>query len=175
MLLAFFIGLALILGFDQITKYVAVLKLMQVRTLPLIPEVFHLTYVENSGAGFGIFQDFTWLLAVFSAVVAAALIGYVLWKKPKHPCLVTALTFLCGGALGNLIDRIRLGYVVDFLDFTLIDFPVFNVADCFVTVGAILLAVYIIWFSEDGNQAGKMDKAVSNEKTEKAEKTDEGE
>lgn len=155
MLLAFFVGLALIVGLDQLTKYVAVLKLMQVRTLPLIPEVFHLTYVENSGAGFGMFQDFTWLLSLFSAVVAAILIGYVLWKKPKHPCLLTALTFLCGGALGNLIDRIRLGYVVDFLDFTLIDFPVFNVADCFVSVGAILLAVYIIWFSEDKKKAGK--------------------
>lgn len=166
MLLAFFVGLALILGLDQLTKYIAVLKLTQVRTLPIISEVFHLTYVENSGAGFGIFQNFTWLLAAFSAVVAAILIGYVLWKKPKHPCLLTALTFLCGGALGNLIDRIRLGYVVDFLDFTLIDFPVFNVADCFVTVGAILLAVYIIWFSEDGK---------NTEKTDKTEKTDERE
>ena len=169
MLSAFFIGIALILGLDQLTKYIAVLKLMRVRTLPLIPEVFHLTYVENSGAGFGIFQNFTWLLAAFSAVVAAILMGYVLWKKPKHPCLITALTFLCGGALGNLIDRVRLGYVVDFLDFTLIDFPVFNVADCFVTVGAILLAVYIIWFSEDGKNAEKA------ENTEEILKTDEGE
>lgn len=172
MLLAFFVGLALILGLDQLTKYVAVLKLAQVRTLPLIPEVFHLTYVENSGAGFGIFQNFTWLLAAFSAVVAAILIGYVLWKKPKHPCLFAALTFLCGGALGNLVDRIRLGYVVDFLDFTLIDFPVFNVADCFVTVGAILLAVYIIWFSEDGKNTEKTGKT---EKTENTLETDERE
>ena len=169
MLLAFFVGLALIVGLDQLTKYIAVLKLMQVKTLPIISEVFHLTYVENSGAGFGIFQDFTWLLAVFSAVVAAILIGYVLWKKPKHPCLITALTFLCGGALGNLIDRVRLGYVVDFLDFTLIDFPVFNVADCFVTVGAVLLAVYIVWFAEDGKTKEKTENAEDMTKTDKGE------
>lgn len=169
MRLAFFVGLALIVGLDQLTKYIAVLKLMQVKTLPIISEVFHLTYVENSGAGFGIFQDFTWLLAVFSAVVAAILIGYVLWKKPKHPCLITALTFLCGGALGNLIDRVRLGYVVDFLDFTLIDFPVFNVADCFVTVGAVLLAVYIVWFAEDGKTKEKTENAEDMTKTDKGE------
>ena len=62
--------------------------------------------------------------------------------------LLTALTFMMGGAVGNVIDRVRLGYVIDFFDFTLIDFPVFNVSDCFITVGAIIFAVYVIFLSD---------------------------
>ncbi len=155
MLIAFFVGLTAIVGLDQLTKYIAVVHLKNVRTLPLIKEVFHLTYVENPGAGFGIFADFTWLLSLVSALVAAAMIGYVIWKKPRHPMLLCALTFLTGGAIGNLIDRVRLGFVVDFLDFTWINFPVFNVADCFVTVGAALLAVYIALISDGAEKTGK--------------------
>lgn len=155
MLIAFFLGLLAILGLDQLTKYFAVVHLQSVRTHPLIEGVFHLTYVENPGAGFGIFADFTWLLSLCSAAVAVALIGYVLVKKPKHPLILCALTFLTGGAIGNLIDRVRLGYVVDFLDFTWINFPVFNVADCFVTVGAILLAIHIVFFAEDSANVKK--------------------
>lgn len=168
MLILFFVGLIAIVGLDQITKYFAVVHLTNVRTHPLIEDVFHLTYVENPGAGFGIFADYTWLLSALSAVVALVLMGYVLVKKPKNAWLMTALTFLCGGAIGNLIDRVRLGYVVDFLDFTLIDFPVFNVADCFVTVGAVLLAVYIVFFYED-KETGKKSESVLTEIAEKKE------
>ncbi len=155
MLILFFVGLIAIIGLDQLTKYFAVVHLTNVRTHPLIEDVFHLTYVENPGAGFGVFADYTWLLSVLSAVVALALIGYVVVKRPNNAWLMTALTFLCGGAVGNFIDRVRLGYVVDFLDFTLINFPVFNVADCFVTVGAILLAVYIVFFEDKATEKKK--------------------
>ncbi len=168
MLILFFVGLISIIGLDQLTKYFAVVHLTNVRTHPLIEDVFHLTYVENPGAGFGIFADYTGLLSVLSALVALALIGYVLVKKPQNAWLLTALTFLCGGAIGNLIDRVRLGYVVDFLDFTLIDFPVFNVADCFVTVGAVLLAIYIVFFSED-KESVKKEKHAPEEMAEKKE------
>lgn len=152
MLVAFFVGLLAIVFLDQLTKYIVVMQLKPVGTLPLLEDVFHLTYVENSGAGFGILQDYTWLLSVVSAVASAALIGYVLVKKPKHAWLMLAVTFLTGGAVGNLIDRVRLGYVIDFLDFRWINFPVFNVADCFVTVGAVVLAVYIAFFSGNGDK-----------------------
>ena len=70
-------------------------------------------------------------------------------KKPQNKLLVISLTMLTGGALGNFIDRIFRGYVVDFLDFCLINFPIFNVADCFVVIGAILIAIYILFFSPD--------------------------
>ena len=153
MLIPFLIGLILIAGLDQLAKVFAVMHLTKSSTVPLIRDVFHLTYCENPGAGFGIFAGFTWLLSLFTAVVVGAVVVYMITKRPKHPALITALTFLTGGAVGNLIDRVRLGYVVDFLDFRLINFPIFNVADCFVTVGAVILAVYIIFFSEkDGNK-----------------------
>ena len=164
MLIAFFAGLVGIVGLDQLTKYFAVAHLKGIRTLPLIEEVFHLTYVENPGAGFGIFADYTWLLSVCSAVIAACLIGYVLVKKPKHPLMLCALIFLTGGAIGNLIDRVSLGHVVDFLDFTWINFPVFNVADCFVTVGAVLLAVYIVFYAEDSAEKQNIEKQEAEKK-----------
>lgn len=148
MLILFFAGIALITVLDQLTKFLAVVRLMPKGTFPIIENVFHLTYLENKGAGFGIFADHTWLLSVASILIVAAILMYVLVKRPKDKLLNLSLTFMIGGAVGNLIDRIRLGYVVDFLDFRLIDFPIFNVADCFITVGAVVLAVYIIFFSE---------------------------
>lgn len=158
MLIPFFAGLILIAGLDQLMKYFAVMHLTKLNTIPLIADVFHLTYCENPGAGFGIFADYTWLLSIFTAAVVFAVVVCVVIKRPKHPALITALTFMTGGAVGNLIDRVRLGYVVDFLDFRLINFPIFNVADCFVTVGAVILAVYIIFFSEkDGAKKEQTD------------------
>ena len=158
MLIPFLTGLVLITGLDQLVKYFAVMHLTKIDTIPLIADVFHLTYCENPGAGFGIFADFTWLLSLFTAVVVAVVFVYMFVKRPKSWALVTALTFLTGGAVGNLIDRIRLGYVVDFLDFRLIHFPIFNIADCFVTIGAVILAVYIIFFSDkDGNKKEQTD------------------
>jgi len=81
-------------------------------------------------------------------LVILAVVIYMTVKRPKNKIFVTALTFMMGGAVGNVVDRIRLGYVIDFFDFRLIDFPVFNVADCFITVGAIVFAVFIIFFSD---------------------------
>ena len=159
MLVPFFAGIILITAFDQIIKLIAAEKLMQIGTVPLINNVFHLTYCENPGAGFGIFADYTWALSVLTFVIVIAAIAYVVKKRPKNALLMTALTFMVGGAAGNLIDRVRLGYVIDFFDFRLIHFPIFNVADCFVTVGAVIFAVYVIFFSEKKEQADETDKS----------------
>ena len=148
MLILFFAGIVLITVLDQFAKYLAVGGLSGVSTIPLIKNIFHLTYCENSGAGFGVFANHTNLLSIASILVVAFVLVYVFVKRPKDKLLNLSLMFMIGGAVGNLIDRIRLGYVVDFLDFCLIDFPIFNVADCFITVGAVILAVYIIFFSE---------------------------
>ena len=153
MLILFFAGIALITVLDQFTKFLAVAKLMPKGTFPIIKEVFHLTYLENKGAGFGVFANHTHLLSIASIVIVAAVLAYVLVKRPKDKLLNLSLMFMIGGAVGNLIDRVTLGYVVDFLDFRLINFPIFNVADCFITVGAVMLAVYIIFFSEKKEQA----------------------
>lgn len=148
MLIPFFAGIFIIAILDQAAKLFAAGLLPSVKTIPLIEDVFHLTYVENTGAGFGVFANHTWLLTVMTLLIIIFVVSYVVVKRPKNRVLITALSFMMGGAVGNMIDRIRLGYVIDFFDFTLIDFPVFNVADCFITVGAVIFAVYIIFFSD---------------------------
>lgn len=159
MLIPFFAGVLLITVFDQIAKLLVVNHLMPVDTIPLVFDVFHLTYCENPGAGFGIFAEHTELLSILTIAIVATVIGYVIKKRPESKCLVVALTFMVGGAVGNLVDRIRLGYVVDFFDFRWIHFPIFNVADCFVTVGAVLFAVYILFFSDKKEQTDGTDES----------------
>lgn len=152
MVVPFFVGVLVITVLDQIAKFFTVAYLKDLGTIPIIENIFHLTYCENPGAGFGVFANHTHLLSIVTMIIVAVAMWYVTVKRPKNKLLMTGLTFLIGGAVGNLIDRIRLGYVVDFLDFCLIDFPIFNIADCFVTVGAIIFAVYIIFYSEKKEQ-----------------------
>ncbi len=148
MLIPFFVGIFIIAILDQAAKFFAAGLLSNVKTIPLLEDVFHLTYVENTGAGFGVFSGYTWMLTTLTVIIILAVIIYMLVKKPKNPWLVTALTFMMGGAVGNVIDRIRIGYVIDFFEFAFIDFPVFNIADCFITVGAVIFAIYVIFLSD---------------------------
>jgi len=147
LIIPFFAGIFIIALLDQAAKLFAAGLLQSVDTIPLISNVFHLTYVENTGGGFGVFAEHTWMLTALTLVVIVVAVGYVVFKKPQNAILLTAITFIIGGAVGNVIDRIRLGYVIDFFDFTLINFPVFNVADCFITIGTVILSVYIIFLS----------------------------
>ena len=147
MLGVFFVGIAALLLLDQLTKRIVLNTLTKVDTVALIDGIFHLTYCENRGAAFGIMQNRVWFFVVVTVAVFVAVIWYMIKYKPKNKWLNFSLTLLMGGALGNFVDRIFRGYVVDFLDFRLINFPIFNVADCFVVIGAILLAYHII-FSE---------------------------
>lgn len=147
MLGVFFVGIAALLLLDQLTKWIVLNTLTKVDTVALIDGIFHLTYCENRGAAFGIMQNRVWFFVVVTVAVFVAVIWYMIKYKPKNKWLNFSLTLLMGGALGNFVDRIFRGYVVDFLDFRLINFPIFNVADCFVVIGAILLAFYMI-FSE---------------------------
>ncbi len=148
MLLLFFIGIILLVLIDQLTKLLVINTIKGVETLPLIQDVFHLTYWENRGAAFGILQNQRVFFVVLTILIVLAVVIFMIAKKPKSLMLCTSLTLLMGGAIGNFIDRALKGYVVDFLDFRLINFPIFNAADCFVVVGAVLLAVYLI-FMED--------------------------
>ena len=148
MLIPFFAGIFIIAILDQAAKFFAAGLLQSVKTVPLWNEVFHLTYVENKGAGWGMFSDHTWLLTVATMIVVIAAVSYMVVKKPKDKLFLTAMTFMLGGAIGNLVDRIRQGFVIDFFDFTLINFPVFNIADCFITIGAAIFVVYVLFFSD---------------------------
>lgn len=142
----------LILGLDIGTKILAKTFLAGEESIRLIDGVFHLTYVENRGAAFGIMQG-GWIFFIIIAVVVAFVVVWILRKyRERPPMLNLGLSFLCAGALGNTIDRVIQGYVVDFFDFTMIDFPVFNIADIFVCAGAVLLAVYFVFFDADSQK-----------------------
>lgn len=142
----FFIAVLVIL--DQLTKLLAVKKLSNGRTFTILPGVLELTFVKNRGAAFGILQD---ARVFFFLITAAALvsIGYVLVRVPAslhfRPLRV-CLYFVASGAVGNLIDRIALSYVRDFIYFSLIDFPVFNVADIYITCSAFALILLTIFY-----------------------------
>ena len=142
-----FIAAALVIVLDQITKYWAQNALQVVGDIPLWEGVFHLHYARNTGAAFSFLSGNN----IFFCVVAGAamlflLVFIVLRAKKLHPALLLCLGLILGGGIGNLIDRIQYGYVVDFLYFRLINFAIFNVADMALVVGSILLALYIIFF-----------------------------
>ncbi len=137
---------ALIVGLDQLTKYLAVTHLKPIDTKPLLDGVLHLTYLENRGAAFGMLKDHRWVFMVTSTVAILAIIIFIIAAYKKHfdPLLYTGLAFIAGGGIGNMNNRIALGYVVDFVDFRLINFAIFNTADIFVCVGCGLAMLYVI-------------------------------
>ena len=141
------IGVAVLVGLDQWTKSLAVRHLAGQESITLIPGVFQLQYLENRGAAFGLLQNQIWLFVILTAIfLAAAVWVYIRLPKIKRymPLHITAVV-LVSGALGNLIDRIRLGYVVDFFYFSLIDFPIFNVADIYVVLSFVSLMICILF------------------------------
>lgn len=150
MLLAVLLCTAAI-ALDQFTKHAAVMYLKGQPDIPIIPGVFELEYLENQGAAFGIFQNRQWFFVITAFILTLAVL-YTYRKMPagrKFIPLKICAVLLCAGAVGNMIDRIRLNFVVDFFYFSLIDFPVFNVADCYVVTACILFAVLILFFYKD--------------------------
>ena len=154
----YFITLIAVLAVDILTKLFAVNTLTMVDTIPLWDGVFHLTYVENRGAAFGIFQNGRGVFIIVTILIIG--VGAIMLRRYKRDSklLNIAAVFVTAGAIGNLIDRIRYGFVVDFLDFRLINFPVFNVADIFICIGAILICIYVIFFDENSNAKKESDK-----------------
>ncbi len=146
-----FIGCLLLVVLDQFTKVLALQNLKGQEPITIIPDVFQLLYVENRGAAFGILQNKQWVFLIITAIVLAALI----WALPRMSRerhflpLRLCLCFISAGAVGNMIDRIFRGYVVDFFYFKLIDFPVFNVADIYVTTSAIVLIFLIVFLYKE--------------------------
>ncbi len=124
---------------DQWTKHLAVADLMPIESTVVIDGLLGLRYVENTGAAFGMMKGQRWFFIILSTVAILGIAVYLVVKRKKVPPLLgIAMAMIVGGGIGNQIDRIMNGYVVDFLEFLFIDFAVFNVADCFVTVGAFL-------------------------------------
>ncbi|MBD1924036.1 lipoprotein signal peptidase [Microcoleus sp. FACHB-831] len=131
----FWIAALVSLLIDRLTKYWLVQNFVLGQTLPLLPGVFHFTYVTNTGAAFSFFKDGVGWLRWLSLLVSLALIAFALFGPAFNRWEQLGYGFILGGALGNGIDRFIDGRVVDFLDFRLIQFPVFNFADVFINVG----------------------------------------
>ena len=135
---------------DQITKFLTVANIALYEGVPFIPGVLQLTYVQNTGAAFSSFEGQQWLFALVFAVFTVL----VLWEYFKSPMPFTKLDRWCiaaiyGGALGNMIDRVRLGYVVDMIEAEFMTFPIFNVGDIFITCGCILLVIRLIFVNKE--------------------------
>lgn len=138
----------LLIGIDQLSKVWALKSLKEIGSIPIIQNVFHLTYVENRGAAFGMLQNNQTIFIIVA--LAASVFGlYYLHTKKVNILGRAGIILIISGAIGNLIDRVRLGFVVDYFDFRFIWEYVFNVADVFVVLGTIMLCVYIIFFDEE--------------------------
>ena len=139
---------AVIVAADQLTKHLVLTHIPLYSQVEVLPGVVGLTYVQNFGAAFSALQGMQWLFAVIFGLFTVA----VIWEYRKKSMPFTPFERWCiaaiyGGGLGNMIDRLRLGYVVDMIETQFISFPVFNVADCFITCGCIALIAHLILFN----------------------------
>ena len=138
----------ILVALDQVVKYLVVANIPLGEHVPFLPYIMDLTYVQNTGAAFSIFSEHTWILTMISLVVSVIL-AVALWKGFfRHPLGRLSLTLLLAGAIGNLIDRVRLQYVVDMFHVLFMNFAVFNVADVFVVVGGIAAALYYMFLAD---------------------------
>ena len=145
----YFLVAATAAALDQIAKYYTVAGIPLYTHVEVLPGVVGLTYVRNTGAAFSSFEGMRWLFVLIFVIFTAAL----LWEYFKKPLPFTRFERFCiaaiyGGGLGNMIDRVRLGYVVDMLETEFMEFPVFNVADCFITCGCVVLMVHLAFFNK---------------------------
>lgn len=137
--------IAVTVALDQWTKSLAVTHLQPIGTYPLIENILHFTYVENRGAAFGMLSEHRWVFMVLSTVSIGLLLFWLLKEKPQSKWVTVAAAMIIGGGIGNMIDRVALGYVVDFIDVRAIDFYVFNVADSFVCVGCGMILCWALY------------------------------
>ena len=146
----------LIVVLDQIAKYLTVANIALGEAVAFIPGLLQLTYVQNTGAAFSSFEGQQWLFAV----IFVAFTGLIIWEYRKNamgfkPFERWCVAAIYGGGLGNMIDRVRMGYVVDMIETTFMEFPVFNVADCFITCGCVLMMVHLVLFNKEFWKDGK--------------------
>ena len=136
---------------DQGTKFWALASLKPIHNMTLVEGFMDLTFVENRGVAFGMFSGQRWFILLLTGIIAVGLIWFYVTmpKKKEYFPLRVSLVLVLSGAIGNIIDRLFRGYVVDFFEFTFFEWPVFNVADIYVVVGVILLALMIIFVVKD--------------------------
>ena len=138
-------AIALLVGIDQLTKYFVVTDLKPIGEKMLIPGFIQLNYVENTGAMMGLLGGKTTLMIILALIALAVLFALIITKKIRFGFLYCCIIAIVSGGIGNIIDRVVRGYVVDFIEFLFVDFYVFNFADCLITVGAFLIIFYEIY------------------------------
>lgn len=139
---------------DYVIKLLVINNLKPVGSVEIIPGLFSLKYVENRGAAFGMLSNARWIFIVFTIVIIIALVIVIVRKKIDSKLFNVAAILIIGGGIGNLIDRIFYGYVVDYLSISFFP-PVCNLADYCITIGAILMVVYLLLFSDFFDKKGK--------------------
>lgn len=139
------IMIVLIIAFDQITKYFASLKLADGSVAKFIPGVVQFKYAENTGMAFSMLSGARWVFIALTVVVCVGVFYYLFSNRCKSLWLYWSLGVILSGGIGNLIDRIKFGYVVDFIEPTFVNFAIFNIADCAVTCGAVVLVGYLLY------------------------------
>ena len=132
---------------DQLIKRLVVAQLQPAGSVTAIPGFLDFTYLENRGAAFGMLQDQRWFFIVVTGLISILLIAGLFVYKRHSACSIAASILIIGGGVGNLIDRILLGYVIDYIQISFFP-PIFNFADCCVTVGTVLLMIHILFFAD---------------------------
>ena len=151
---------AVLLAADQILKYFVLRDLRPIRSVPILPGLLELSYIENTGAAFGLFKNVMWLVFLITAV-AFIVILVILFRYKKHTFFsYAASALLIAGGIGNLLDRIFYGFVVDFIHVLFFDY-IFNFADCCVTVGVVLFVIHVLLLSAREKQAQEAVKSSS--------------
>ncbi len=147
---------SLLVCLDQLIKFLVVTYLKPVATVTVLKGILNFTYVENTGAVFGSFAAHTVILTLVSLLLVAITVYIILSEKVKSKLINTCLILMISGGIGNVIDRIRLHYVVDFIEPAFVRFAVFNFADCLITVGAFVIVGYILYdMIKNGNKEKK--------------------
>lgn len=152
-------AILLMIAADQAVKCWAFTSLQPQNTIPIIENVFHLTYIENRGAAFSLFARFDsrWIFVALAVVITIAIFSVMRKDLIQTKLGCWSLVMVAAGALGNAIDRVIRGFVVDMFDFRLIHFPVFNVADIFICVGGVLFILYFVFQHKDKDEAEKQE------------------
>ena len=150
----YFLIIIAVVILDQIIKNFVVDTMALYESIPVLQDIFHITYIHNTGAAFSIMAgQISILILLPLLMIIAAVVFMLIMRKKGHPLMMTSVALIAGGGIGNLVDRIALGYVVDYLDFRV--FPIFNLADIAVCVGCGLLVLYVLFF--DGKQKNERD------------------
>lgn len=157
-------GITLVL--DQLTKAIVSRAFAHTETISVWPGVLRFTSVHNTGAAFGLFPGGRYVFIAASVAMVATIVIYVMVARPLSPWVRTGFALIVGGAVGNLIDRVVAGHVIDFIEASFIDFPVFNVADCGITVGTAIVAAWLVFAPQappDETRSGSADSVDAGE------------